>query len=192
MPPPEVKLGRWKHSAWGWIKHSCPPHTVSHLNPSGEWDAHAGPCAGHSSLQWQEGRPWAPGACASISRLGALKVLFICSLFSPQAYFVMGPLIGMCAGLIPLREISLFPALRTYLGGVKVISLIWLIFDSFLKVWSLLGRLTKEQLAKVFLPSVFLGFFSHKRSLSKLSVIHVSSLWFSNCLLQFLCAWMFH
>ena len=30
----------------------------------------------------------------------------------------------MCAGLIPLQEMSLFPALHTYLGGAKVISLI--------------------------------------------------------------------
>ena len=37
---------------------------------------------------------------------------------------VMGPSISMRAGLIPLLETSLSPALPTYLGGVKVISLI--------------------------------------------------------------------
>lgn len=34
----------------------------------------------------------------------------------------MEPLIGMYAGLILLLEMSPFPALHTYLGGVKVMS----------------------------------------------------------------------
>lgn len=134
---PEVKLGRQSHSAWGWIKHSCSPHIVPHSWPI--WDTHAGPCTGFSSFQCQEGGLWAPGACASISRPNVSIVLFICPCFSPQVYFVMGPLISMCAGLILLRETSPFPALHTYLGGAKVICLIWSISDSFLEGWSLLG-----------------------------------------------------
>lgn len=147
-----------------WLSIPVLPILFLILNASGEWDAHAGPCAGYSTLQCQEGRPWAPGVCAFISRLGAPKVLFIWPLFSQQAYFVMGPLISMCAGLIPLQEISPFPALRTYRGGVKVISFIWLIFDCFLKGWSLPGRPAKEPLVKGLLRSAFLGLFPQKVS----------------------------
>ena len=65
---------------------------------------------GPDQLQCQWGRLWAP------------PVYF--AHFSLQAQSVMGPSISMCAGLIPLLEMSLSPALPTYLGGVKVISLI--------------------------------------------------------------------
>ncbi|GAB5580521.1 glucagon-like peptide 2 receptor isoform X1 [Prionailurus iriomotensis] len=37
----------------------------------------------------------------------------------PVGPFVTGPLIDTCAGLILLQEMSLFPALPTYLGGMK-------------------------------------------------------------------------
>lgn len=67
---------------------------------------------------------------------------------SPQGPFVTGPLIDTCAGLIPLQEMSLFPALRTYLGGVKVVSLILPFSGSSLKGCSHLGRPAREQLER--------------------------------------------
>ena len=38
--------------------------------------------------------------------------------------------INLCAGLILLPEMSLFPALHSYLGGVKVMGLFLAISDS--------------------------------------------------------------
>lgn len=38
--------------------------------------------------------------------------------------------ISLCAGLILLLEMSLFPALHSYLGGVKVMDLFLAISDS--------------------------------------------------------------
>lgn len=52
-------------------------------------------------------------------------------LFSPQVYFAMEHSISWCAGLILLLETSLFPALHTCLGGVKVMGLIFLSDSSF-------------------------------------------------------------
>lgn len=113
---------------------SIPEFPISFLvlDPSGEWDSHASQVI--------------PASNAGLVGSGLLvplppsTLLFIRPLLSPQAYFVMGPLIGMCAGLIPFQEMCLFPALHTYLGGAKVISLILPISDSFPKGWSLLGR----------------------------------------------------
>lgn len=38
--------------------------------------------------------------------------------------------ISLCAGLIPPQEMSLFPALHSYLGGVKVMGLFLATSDS--------------------------------------------------------------
>ena len=50
----------------------------------------------------------------------------------------MEHLISMCAGLILLLEMSLFPVLHTYLGGMKVMSLTLFTSDSFFEGQSLL------------------------------------------------------
>ncbi|ELW53074.1 Glucagon-like peptide 2 receptor [Tupaia chinensis] len=62
------------------------------------------PSHGKRSL-WVPGRPF-------------LALVLLVSI--KQAYFVMELLIDMCAGLILLLEMSPFPALHTYLDGVKV------------------------------------------------------------------------
>ncbi|XP_016880829.1 glucagon-like peptide 2 receptor isoform X3 [Homo sapiens] len=54
---------------------------------------------------------WAPGR-------PFLTLVLLVSI--KQAYFVTGHLISTCVGLILLLEMSLYPALHTYLGGVKV------------------------------------------------------------------------
>lgn len=90
----------------------------------------------------------------------------------------MGPLIDMCAGLILLQGMSPSPALHTYLGGVKVVSLILPFSGSFLKGWSLLGRLARKQLERERegAPTKWFSqvFFPH-RSFPKLSVTYLLS-----------------
>ena len=90
------------------------------LDLPGEPDAHAGPGAGYTTAS--DAGKAGSGLPAPLSPSVDLVVLFIWPSFSPQAYFVMEPLIGLYAGLILLRETSPFPAPHTYLGGVKVMS----------------------------------------------------------------------
>lgn len=91
------------------------------LDLSGEWDARAGPCAGYYSFDAQKVGSGLP-VPLSPSGGSMLQHLFIGPFFSPQACIVMEPLISMYAGLILLQEMFPSPALRTYLGGVKVMS----------------------------------------------------------------------